>query len=61
MDKLKSRPVTRKMVKCPVFGSPEELTDTSTVLPTYKGVMKYYLWLKHDLKPNNVDAVAVLS
>ena len=54
MDKFKQKPVTRKLVKCPVFGAPKESLDTSTVLPTYEEVMKYFLYLKHDIKPSNV-------
>lgn len=40
---------TRKMTNCPVFGEPKELSEI--VLPTYEGVMKYYLLVKHQLKP----------
>jgi len=41
---------TRTKTKCPVFGTPQELSEI--VLPTYENVMKYYLLVKHELKPN---------
>lgn len=41
---------TRKMVTCAVFGMPEKMSET--VLPTYENVMKYFLLVKHELKPN---------
>jgi hypothetical protein len=60
MAKSEERPTTRKMVNCPVFGAPKDLADT--VLPTNGDILKYYLWVKHDLhliRPR--DAVAIIS
>jgi hypothetical protein len=34
----------------PVFGAPCELPETQ--LSTYYDVMKYYLWVRYDLKPD---------
>ncbi len=41
---------TRNFSNCPVFGAPCELPETQ--LPTYYDVMKYYLWVRYDLKPD---------
>ena len=49
--RARHRPKTRAKTKCPVFGMPQELSDT--VLPTYESVMKCYLLVKRDLKSNN--------
>jgi len=46
-----SVPKTRTKTKCPVFGTPHELS--AILLPTYESVMKYYLLVKHELKPND--------
>ena len=40
--------VTRKVLKCPVFGSPRLLSGC--MLPTYEDTMRYYLFVKNDLK-----------
>lgn len=40
-------PKTRKDSSCPVFGGPENLKDN--VLPTYKDIIKGYLWVRNDL------------
>lgn len=39
---------TRKETCCPVFGLPEKLPVSQ--LPTYNAVMKYYLFIKYELK-----------
>ena len=39
-------PKTRAVTVCPVFGTPCELRDC--VLPTYRDVMRYYLFLRHN-------------
>lgn len=39
---------TRQMSSCPVFGLPEKLPVSQ--LLTYKDIMKYYLFIKHELK-----------
>lgn len=41
---------TRQMTNCPVFGTPETLPCSQ--LPTYYDVMKYYLLIKQELKPD---------
>lgn len=41
---------TRKQVNCVIFGTPQEFGGF--VLPSYEFVMKYYLFVKHDLKPS---------
>jgi hypothetical protein len=43
-------PKTRTKTKCPVFGTPQELSEI--VLPTFESMMKYYLLVKHMLKSN---------
>lgn len=42
---------TRKTTSCPVFGLPQKLPASQ--LPTYNDVMKNYLYIKHELKPDN--------
>ena len=42
---------TRTNTKCPVFGTPQELSEI--VLPTYDSVMKYYLLVRHELKSSD--------
>lgn len=42
------KPTTRKVLKCPVFGSSSQLS--SSILPTYADTMKFYLFVKHSLK-----------
>lgn len=39
---------TRKVLKCPVFGSPSQLSTCT--LPTYADTMKFYLLVKNSLK-----------
>lgn len=39
---------TRQSTSCPVFGLPEKLPVSQ--LPTYNDVMKYYLYIKYELK-----------
>lgn len=39
---------TRQTTSCPVFGLPEKLPVSQ--LPTYNDVMKYYLFIKYELK-----------
>lgn len=41
---------TRQMSSCPVFGLPEKLPVSQ--LPTYNDIMKYYLFIRHELKPD---------
>lgn len=41
---------TRQTTSCPVFGFPEKLSLSQ--LPTYNDVMKNYLFIKHELKPD---------
>ena len=53
------KPVTRKKINCPVFGVPKEFSGT--VLPTYADVMKYILWLKHDLNRTYNDAPVIFA
>ena len=47
MAKSNFRP-TRKLLNCPVFGSPSQLHVN--MLPTYEDVMKYYICIKNGLK-----------
>ncbi|CAG9792722.1 unnamed protein product [Diatraea saccharalis] len=42
---------TRQTTSCPVFGLPQKLPVSQ--LPTYNDVMKYYLFIKYQLKPDN--------
>lgn len=41
---------TRQTTCCPVFGLPEKLPVSQ--LPTYNDVMKYYLFIRYELKPD---------
>jgi len=60
MAKSDGRPITRKLLNCPIFGAPRDLFET--VLPTAGDILKYYLWVKHDLNlPRPCDAVAIIS
>lgn len=45
---MAKRKLTRKVLNCPVFGSPCQLSDN--LLPTYQDVMKYYTAVKNGLK-----------
>ena len=40
--------ITRKCLRCPIFGAPRDLPDT--MLPTFEDIMKYYLYVRNDLK-----------
>ena len=42
---------TRKKLECDIFGSPSEIPRAT--LPTYYDVMKYYLWVRNNIKPKN--------
>ncbi|XP_050527619.1 uncharacterized protein LOC126897791 [Daktulosphaira vitifoliae] len=42
--------LTRNKSKCLIFGDAKELSNN--VLPTYEDVMQYYLYVKHQLKPD---------
>jgi len=60
MSQSKERPVTKKMVNCPVYGAPRDLADT--LLPTNGDILKYYLFVKHEIdltRPR--DDVAIIS
>ena len=41
---------TRLQWECPIFGHPKQLSET--YLPTYDDIMKYYLYIRHELKPD---------
>ncbi|PZC84565.1 hypothetical protein B5X24_HaOG204595 [Helicoverpa armigera] len=41
---------TRQMSSCPASGLPEKLPVSQ--LPTYNDIMKYYLVIKNELKPD---------
>jgi len=43
-----SRYRTRSEVKCPVFGEPHKLSEN--VLPTYEDMIKYYIFVKDEMK-----------
>lgn len=59
MAKRERRPITRKMINCPVFGAPCNIPDT--VLPTNADIVKYFLYVKHDLNLTRPrDAVAII-
>lgn len=47
---LTKRVETRLQWDCPIFGYPKVLSDT--YLPTYDDVMKFYLYVRHELKPD---------
>ena len=40
--------VTKKCLRYPIFGAPRDLPDT--MLPTFEDIMKYYLYVRNDLK-----------
>lgn len=42
---------TRSQVCCPIFGTPSELS--SSVLPTVSDIIKYILYVRHDLQEQN--------
>lgn len=44
---------TRKKTNCPIFGTPKELWPNK--LPTYHDVMKYYLFIKQEFKPERTS------
>ena len=44
-------PRTRKQLRCPIFGETKKPTVDVVMLLTYYDVMKYYIWVKHHLKP----------
>lgn len=41
---------TRQKLECPIFGHSKQLSNLSS--PTYCDIMKYYLYIRHELKPN---------
>lgn len=41
--------LTRNKLKCLIFGDAKELGNN--VLPTYEDIMRYYLYVKHQMKP----------
>lgn len=41
---------TQQMTCCPVFGLPEKLPVSQ--LPTYNAIIKHYLFIKLELKPD---------
>lgn len=43
-----SKVKTRTELQCPVFGTPREFSKL--VLPTYEDMIKYYLYVRNDLK-----------
>lgn len=48
MDKKRSEIKTRQKVNCVIFGAPQNFSEL--VLPTYEDVMKFYLFVKQELK-----------
>lgn len=49
--------LTREKVKCPIFGHPDLLDEN--ILPSYKDVMRYYLFIRQKLKEENGSKPAV--
>lgn len=41
---------TRLNFECPIFGHPKVLSEIC--LPTYDDVMRYYIYIRHELKPD---------
>lgn len=55
-----SKPVqTRQKLECPIFGHPKQLSELS--LPTYYDIMKYYLYIRHELKPDATSQEPTMS
>src|ERR1051325_4820588 len=48
-----SKPKTRKILSCPIFGHPREINKT--VLPSCGDVMRQYLFSRNDLKPSDAS------
>ena len=59
---MRVKRTTRKAVKCPVFGSPSQVSENE--LPTYKDVIKFYLFVRNSLKASSTSKeppVAVIA
>lgn len=55
-----SRPVqTRQKLECSIFRHSKQLSDFS--LPTYCDIMKYYLHVRHELKPEATSKEPTVS
>lgn len=55
-----SKPIkTRLKLEYPIFRHPKELSELS--LPTYCDVMKYYLFVRHELKPEATSKEPTVS
>ena len=54
-------PRTRKQLRCPIIGAPKKLTVDDVMLPTYYDVMKYYIWVKHHLKPTECSKDPIVT
>lgn len=59
VSEMAERVQTRLMWECPIFGHPKVLSDT--YLPTYDDVMKYYLYIRHELKPHTSSKEPTVS
>ena len=50
---------TRSSVECPIFGYPKEISWR--VLPTYEDVMKYYQYVRLDMKQGREPSLKAIA
>lgn len=50
---------TRSAIECPMFGTPKDLV--CSVLPTFSDVIKYFLWIRHNLEQDRVNRNLLVS
>ncbi|XP_050309269.1 uncharacterized protein LOC126745454 [Anthonomus grandis grandis] len=50
---------TRSAIECPIFDAPKDLV--CSVLPTFSDVIKYFLWIRHNLEESQVNRNLLVS